>query len=173
MAKENNVNPNSFKAAVRDMSISKESLDVKLRLTNSSDRTLHYISDIRATRYDPVTKTLRLSLSDEGRQIIPQAIQKLPEFKYVDPNSEVELALKIPSKIIKLSKTGDPKEIAFEKHELSEAVNIVVEVGWSDVPYYTDTRKKVREEKRLPAERWEKHKAVSAKFEKKLPRDLE
>jgi len=172
-SKENNVNANSLKAAVRDVKIVKETLDVKLRITNSSDRTLHYISDVRATRYDPATKTLRLSLSDEGREVIPSAIQKLPEFKFVEPGSEVEISLKIPDKIIKLSKTADPKEVAFEKHDLSEAVNIVVEVGWSDVPYYTDTRKKVRDEKRLPAERWEKHKAVTSKFQKKTGSESE
>ena len=171
MAKETNINANSFKASVRDTVISSEFLEVKLRLTNTSDRTLHYISDVRATRYDPVTKTLRLSLSDEGRQLIPETVHKLPVFKYVDSNSEVEIALKIPSKIIKLSKTADPKKIAFEKHELSESVNLVVEVGWSDVPYYTDTRKKMRDDKRFPSERWEKHKAVTSKHQMKPPRE--
>jgi len=137
-------------------------LEFVVRMTNSADRALHYISDVRATRYDPATKTLVVALSDEGREVIPGAIMKLPVFRRIDPGSTAEIRLRVPDRIIKLSRTAPPGEIAFETHQLSEAQQVVVEVGWADVPYYKDTRP-AKDEKRLPAARWEQHKARTTK----------
>ena len=136
-------------------------LEFVVRMTNDSDRTLHYISDVRATRYDPNTKTLVVALSDEGRELVPGAMMKLPVFRRIDPGATAEIRPRIPDRIVKLSRTAPPNEVAFETHQLSEAENVVVEIAWADVPYYKDTRAK--DDKRLPAARWEQHKARSTR----------
>jgi hypothetical protein len=136
-------------------------LEFVVRMTNDSDRALHYISDVRATRYDPATRTLVVALSDEGRELIPGTIMKLPVFRRVDPGTTAEIRLRVPDRIVKLSRDAPPDQIAFETHQLSDAREVVVEIGWADVPYYKDTRGK--EDNRLPAARWEQHKARSTR----------
>jgi hypothetical protein len=133
-------------------------LEFVVRMSNDANRALHYISDVRATRYDPVSRTLVLALSDEGRQVIPGAISKLPVFRRIDPGSIAEIRLQVPDKLIKLSRNAPPGELAFETHQLSDAREVVVEIGWADVPYYKDTRAQ-KDDMRLPAARWEQHKA--------------
>jgi len=70
--------------------------DLAVRLSNKSKRALHYISDARAVRYDPAAKRLTIALSDEGRELIPLAVQKLPVIRHIDPESEAEIRLSIP-----------------------------------------------------------------------------
>lgn len=154
------IGPDGFRATLRSVQPTDKHLELVVRCANATDRALHYIADVRATRYDPATRTLTVALSDEGREVIPGAAANLPTFRYVDPQSEVELRLRIPNRVVKLSRSAPPGEIAFEKHELSEAETVVVEIGWSDVPYYKDTRPS--DDMRLPAARWEQHKARAA-----------
>jgi hypothetical protein len=49
---------------------------------------------------------------------------------------------------------------------------VVVEVAWADVPYYQDTRASALQDARLPAARWEQHKARATKRQdkKRTPR---
>lgn len=157
---DENVRPDSIEASIRSIERKEDDLVVVVRLSNTASRALHYICDVRATRYDPETKTLTVAMSDEGRQVIPGAMSKLPEIRYVDPNGEAEFRVRVPEKMVKLSRSAPPGELAFETHRLSEAESLVVEVGWSDVPYYKDTRERAAtKEARLPAARWEQHKA--------------
>lgn len=151
-----------LKAAVKTLERVDNDIRCVIRLENKAKRALHYIGDVRATRYDPTTKTLTLSLSDEGREVIPGAMSKLPEFRYIDPESEAEVELRIPKKIVKLSRSAPPGELAFETHMLAEAEKIVVEVAWADIPYYKDTRRKEKD-KRLPAARWQQYEAKATK----------
>ncbi|HEV2837217.1 MAG TPA: hypothetical protein VGW58_18000 [Pyrinomonadaceae bacterium] len=172
--KDRNPKPDDLKASVEAIETVPERKDEKtgrktpgemevvVRMTNDADRALHYISDVRATRYDPSTKTLVVALSDEGREVIPGAIMKLPVFRRIDPRSTAEIRLRVPDRIIKLSRSAPPGELAFETHQLSDAQEVVVEVAWADVPYYKDTRAKA-DDKRLPAARWEQHKARTKK----------
>lgn len=167
--KERNTKPDDLKASIEAVQPVAARTDEKtgrrqpgelefvVRMKNDADRTLHFISDVRATRYDPATKRLVVALSDEGRELIPGAMMKLPRFRRIDPGSTAEIRLRIPDRVIKLSKTPPPGEIAFETHQLSEAQEVVVEVAWADVPYYKDTRGK--DDKQLPAAAWEQHKA--------------
>jgi hypothetical protein len=157
------VGPHSFRASVRTVEWTEKEIEVVVRVANTASRALHYIADVRAIRYDPATKTLTLALSDEGRQLLPTIAANLPTFRFVDPGSEAELRLKIPSRLIKLSRAAPPGQLAFEKHELSEVRDLVVEVAWSDVPFYKDTRATAAQsdDVRLPAARWEQHKARS------------
>lgn len=153
-----NEGENNLRASIRAIDFSDEEIQITVRLSNRSSRALHYISDVRTTKYDPETRTLELALSDEGREVIPGAMQKLPNFKYVDPESETEIQLSVPNRIVKLARTDPPGGIAFEAHQLSEAEQVVVRIGWAEVPYYKDTR--ATDDPRLPAARWEQHQVV-------------
>lgn len=154
-----NIKPDALAASIKSVEAVEKQIEVTLRLSNKATRTLHYIADVRATRYDPNTKTLTLSLSDEGRQLIPGAAMILPKIRPIDPESDVEIQLSLPDRVIKLSRTAPPGELAFETHQLSDVQEVVVQVGWADVPYYEDTRTSMKEDTRLPAARWEQHKA--------------
>jgi hypothetical protein len=158
----NDTKPDDLKASIESMDRADDDLEFVVRLSNTATRALHYIADVRATKYDPATRTLTLSLSDEGREVIPGAISKLPVFRRIDPGSEAEILLRVPNRLIKLSRTAPPGELAFETHQLSEAREVVIEIAWADVPYYKDTR--VKDDKRLPAARWEQHKARATKI---------
>lgn len=156
-----NIKSDVLKASIKSIELSDDNIEVVVRLSNTAKRALHYIADVRATRYDPDIKTLTLSLSDEGRQVIPGTISKLPVFRYIDPESDAEIQLRVPNRLIKLSRTAPPGELAFETFQLSDAEEVVVEIAWADVPYYKDTR--VTDDKRLPAARWQQHKARATK----------
>jgi hypothetical protein len=67
----------------------------------------------------------------------------------------------MPNRLIKLSRTAPPGELAFETHQLSDAEEVVINVAWADVPYYKDTR--VTDDMRLPAARWQQHTAWTTK----------
>jgi hypothetical protein len=164
MSQQDTVGPEALRATVRTVETTERELEVVVRMSNSANRALHYIADIRAIRYDAATGTLTLALSDEGRQVIPATAGNLPNFRYVDPAGEAEILLKVPKRITRFSRTAPPGQLAFEKHELSEVRTVVVEIAWSDVPFYNDTRATAaqRDDMRLPAARWEQHKARSA-----------
>jgi hypothetical protein len=150
--------PDALKIAVQSFEPADDkSIRILVRLSNTAPRALHYISDVRTTKYDPATKVLRVGLSDDGRQVIPGAIQKLPVFRFIDPGGEAEVLLTIPNRVVKLAKSDPPGQVAFETHELSELEAVEVEIGWADIPYYEDTRNK--DDPRLPASRWQQAKA--------------
>ncbi len=160
------VAPEALRAEIRTVERKEKDLEVVVRIANSADRALHYIADVRAVRYDPASNTLTLAMSDEGRQVIPMMAGALPKFQFVDPGSQAELRLKIPDRLIKLSRSVPPGQLAFEKHDLSAVRNLVIEVAWSEVPYYKDTRvaRAQRGETRLPAARWEQQGARDIRY---------
>lgn len=164
------IKPDDLTASIKSMEPAEKQIELVVRLSNKATRALHYIADVRATRYDPNTKTLTLSLSDEGRQVIPGAISKLPVFRYIDPGSEAEIRLSVPDRVIKLSRTAPPGELAFKTHQLSDVQEVIVEVAWADVPFYKETRPRMKDDARLPAARWEQHKARATKRQKKSHR---
>ena len=158
--------PGDLTAAIQSVAPVDTRLQVVVRLQNKAARALHYVADVRATRYDAATRTLTLSLSDEGREVILGLAGKLPRFRHVDPGSEAEIHLSVPDKIVKLSRSvgsAESGELAFETQQLSDVREVVVEVAWADVPYYQDTRASALQDGRLPAARWEQHKARATK----------
>lgn len=157
------VKPDSLSASIKSTAHVDKNVEVVVRLSNAAPRALHYIADVRATRYDPSTRTLTLALSDEGREVIPGAISKLPVFRHIDPGGEAEIHVRAPDRIIKLSRSAPPGQLAFETHKLDDVDEVIVEVAWSDVPFYKDTRERAKEDRRLPAARWQQHKARAAK----------
>jgi hypothetical protein len=129
-------------------------LELVLRLRNSGDRALHYISDVRGLHYDPATRRLTVRLTDQGRVLIPSVAAKLPRFRVIDPNSDSELTLEVPQKIVKLSDTpAPPGELTLEEQRIADATVIDVDIAWADTPFYQDPRG--HDDKRMPAERWQ------------------
>ncbi len=165
---DENVKPDAITASLKSMKQSDDDIELVVRLSNTATRALHYIADVRTIKYDPDTKTLTVSLSDEGRKVILSTIDKLPEFRYIDPESDAEIRLRMPNKLIKLSRTASPGDLAFETHQLSDVEEVVIDVAWADVPYYKDTR--VSDDKRLPAARWQQYKARATKRLKHRPK---
>jgi hypothetical protein len=162
--------PDDLTAAIQSVAPVDTRLQVVVRLQNKAARALHYVAEVRATRYDPTTRTLTLALSDEGREVIPGLAGKLPVFRHVDPGSQAEIHLSVPDKIVKLSRavgSAESDELAFETQQLSDVREVVVEVAWADVPYYQDTRASALQDARLPAARWEQHKARATKRQDK------
>lgn len=158
--------PKDLKISIVDTAKAEDGGDeiiVTVRLKNTGNRAIHYISDLRARRYDPATKKLTLMLSDEGREVIPGAVAKLPKFRFVEPDTQAEIEIRIPDRIIKLSRNVPPGQLAFEKQELADVEQVVVEVAWADVPYYKDTRERDLEDLRLPASQWQQNKARATK----------
>lgn len=143
------------------ISVGDTRIHLVLKIRNTAERALHYISDVRTLRYDSVNKELVVSLSDEGREVIPGAASKLPKFRHINPGNEAEIHLDVPKKIVKLSRSVPPGELGFESHQLTEAVDIVVNVAYADVPYYPDTRE--TELKTLPAVQWQQDKLIMRK----------
>jgi hypothetical protein len=167
--------PDDLTAAIQSVAPVDTRLQVIVRLQNKAARALHYVAEVRATRYDPTTRTLTLALSDEGREVIPGLAGKLPVFRHVDPGSQAEIHLSVPDKIVKLSRSAGSAgsdELAFETQQLSDVREVVVEVAWADVPYYQDTRAGALQDARLPAARWEQHKARATKRQdkKRMPK---
>jgi hypothetical protein len=158
------VRPDDLKAAIRSVQpAAGQKIEVAVRLANTAARALHYIADVRAVRYDASTGVLTLSLSDEGREVIPGAVRALPVIRHVDPGAEAEVRLVVPDRVIKLSRTAPPGELAFDKYEMGDMREVVVEVGWSDVPFYKDTRRRARANaKQAPTTAWEQHKTRAA-----------
>jgi len=152
--------PDALKASIRSFKPAKGRADVVVRLTNDADRALHYIADIRTLRFDADNRRLVIGLSDDGRTVVPGAISPIPEFRYIDPHGTAELHLKVPERIVRFSRSSGRDTVAFKSHSLDNVDQIDVEVGWSEVPYYKDTREDTREQddRELPASRWQQHK---------------
>ena len=155
--------PDDLSASIQSVAPDDKRLQVVVRLRNKAARALHYVADVRVTRYDAATRTLTLALSDEGREVIPGLAGKLPVFRHVDPGSEAEILLAVPDRVVTLSRAGPPGELGFESQSLRDVREVVVEIAWADVPYYHDTRPSALGDARLPAARWEQHKARATK----------
>ena len=151
--------PDALKISIRSVGLREQRPEMVLRLTNTATRALHYIADVRATRYDPATRRLTLAMSDEGRVLVPSTIEKPPVFRHLDPGSDAELVVRIPERIVRLSRSGPPGELAFETHRLADVEEVVVDIAWADVPFYKDTRDSARTDLRMPTTRWQQHTA--------------
>jgi hypothetical protein len=134
--------PESLEANVAAVDETDEGLEVRVHLRNDADRALHYICDVRAIHYDSAARRLTVRLSDEGRVVVPGVANVRPPLRYIDPGSEAEITLKLPAEISKLAPapSGDPREVAFQRQRIADAVEVVVEIAWADVPFYEDPR---------------------------------
>lgn len=149
--------PEDFHASIQAVRRSGPQVELVMRVSNTASRALHFIADVRAIRYDPVSRRLTLSLSDEGRQRIPSVVEQVPVFRHIDPLAEAQVVLKVPERIVKLSRSAPAGTLAFEQYPLSGVQEVVVEVAWADVPYYRDTRAAAKRDPRMPTVRWQQH----------------
>jgi hypothetical protein len=130
-----------LEGAVKSARLTDRGLELIVRLSNPGSRALHYISEVRALRYDPATRWLNVRLSDNGLMVLPGIIANIPQIRVVDPQSEAEFSVSLPEKIVKLSETPvPPGELALEEHRIADAAEIAVDVAWADTPLYQDTR---------------------------------
>jgi hypothetical protein len=149
------VRPDALQGAIVDARMVERGAELVVRLQNTADRALHYIADVRGLRFDPATRTVYVRLTDEGRVLAPGVAEILPEIRYIDPGSEAELQVRLPETIVKLAEpqAGEPRRLAFEKHRIADAEEIVLEIAWADTPLYLDPRPTT--DPRLPAVRWQ------------------
>lgn len=133
-------------------------LELVLALANPTDRTLHYIGDVRAIDWDPATRRLRLRMSDRGRAQVPGGMYVLPRFRSVEPGSEASVEVSLPRRIVRLAPQDPPTAAAvFEEHTIADADEVEVEIGWSRTPFYSDPRGRGR-----PLGDWEEGTARAA-----------
>jgi hypothetical protein len=121
-----------------------DGFELSVRLRNPLDRAVHYIADVRAMIFDPATRRLRVQLSDQGRELPPGGIAVQPQIRTIDPHGEALATVRLPKTIVKLAQTPSPGEVRFEEHAIADAVEIELEIGWADTPYYPDPRDKSR-----------------------------
>ena len=146
--------PSKPEASVTSMKETDKTFEITVRVRNPLNRAIHYIADVRAMVFDPTSRRLRVQLSDQGREIPPGGMFKLPRIRRVDPDSEAALSLSLPKTIVKLAATTTPgNEVSFEEHAISDADQIELDIGWSDTPFYADPREASRET--LPVSAWE------------------
>ncbi|MBF9128960.1 hypothetical protein I0C86_08175 [Plantactinospora sp. S1510] len=135
-------------------------IELAVELSNPSpDRAVHYISDLRAIVFDDATGRFLVRLTDEGRELIPSTTGALPRFAQVDPASTAVLSLRLPEEIVRMRVPEIPTaEVELERHELGPDAEIEVVIGWSDTPFYPDTRGR-RSSAPSSAVEWEKGQA--------------
>lgn len=119
---------------------------IKLKVSNSIDRTVYAYSSPRKILYDPATKTLNLILHDHDvaeNSILTNHLLE-PAVKQVAGNSEGEIKLKLPKVIHRIksaAETGGGK-IEVELLNIQDAENVNVEIAYQDTPFYYKPGKK-------------------------------
>jgi hypothetical protein len=157
--------PSGLEGSIRSMIEARDAVELVVELRNHDDRTLHYIADARAILIDPATGTVRVQMSDRGREMPPGGIAMTPRFRSIDPHSQAVLTVRLPKTIVRLSSTPSPPgETRFEELAITDATNVELEIGWADVPYYRDPRAST--EGTSPVSSWEKQ---SLSISRELP----
>jgi hypothetical protein len=113
-------------------------LVVRLR-SRHPDRVLHYIAEVRAIVFEAGRFVVRLT--DQGREVIPGAVGRLPVFGRIDPGATALLTLRLPATIIRLLTPPAPgTEAVLAEYAVDPEADFEVVIGWSDTPYYPDPR---------------------------------
>lgn len=136
----------SLRADVED-----EEIVVRVELTNDSDRTMHTYREVRRVLYDATTGTLRVGLTDRGADTSGVASSfVLPGFSAVDPHGSTTIELRLPRVLTRIGGVTPQGAPVIERVPIHEATEVLVEVGWSDTPFYRDPRR-VRADNAHPA----------------------
>lgn len=144
-----------LEGSVESMTEVEDRVELAVRLRNPLDRAIHCIADVRGVIFEPATRRLRVQLSDQGREIPPGGVLMLPRTRTIDPHSEAVMKVRLPKTIVKLASAPSPTgEVVFEEHAIADAVEIELDIGWSDTPFYPDPREKSRATP--PVAAWEK-----------------
>jgi hypothetical protein len=116
-------------------------LNVSIQLLNPTTRTLHTYANVRRIQYDPATRVLNLELSDQNTSPPPFiTFFRLPDFTSVDPNGQTTITLSLPRSITQLAPGENVPSPQLASLPIHEAATVQAEVGWSDTPFYPDTR---------------------------------
>jgi hypothetical protein len=118
-----------------------EAIVVSVELVNRSDRTVHAYRATRGLGYEPTSRTLRILLTDRGLRPIGDAGSfVLPQFTAVDPHGSTTIELHLPRTLTQIAGIGARGAPIIERVPIEEAHEFLVEVGWSDTPFYRDPR---------------------------------
>lgn len=115
-------------------------LIARIRLGNTSTRTLHAYGTPRNIQYDPASRTLKVLLSDRLTGEPGGSIFVHPRFVPVDPGGETTITLKLPRFLTRMVPGNNMPAPKLERLPIHEATSIQVEVDWSDTPFYSDPR---------------------------------
>lgn len=155
------VTEDSLTGTIEGLTARGEVFQLRVRLDNHADRSLHFIARVRALDFDSDTRQLTVRLHDQGRRVIPGAANVAPQTQFIDPGASTEINVELPNEITKLiaSPDGDLAKVAFIKHRIVDAATVAVTVGWADVPYYEDPRPS--DETVLPSVLWQQHRLTT------------
>jgi hypothetical protein len=124
-----------------DARLEPEAIVVSVELVNRSDRTVHAYRASRGLAYEPASGTLRIRLTDRGtRPPGRTGTFVLPQFIAVDPHGSTTLELRLPRAITRIAGVGARGAPILERVPIHEAREVMVDVGWSDTPFYADPR---------------------------------
>jgi hypothetical protein len=124
-----------------DARLEPEAIVVTVELVNRSDRTVHAYRASRGLGYEPASGTLRIRLTDRGSQAAGNAGSfVLPQFTAVDPHGSTTIELRLPRTITRIGGVGARGAPLIERVPIHEAHEVLVDVGWSDTPFYPDPR---------------------------------
>jgi hypothetical protein len=124
-----------------DARLEPEAIVVSVELVNRSDRTMHAYGASRGLGYDPASRTLQIRLTDRGSRASGHAGSfVLPQFTAVDPHGSTTIELRLPRTITRIGGVGARGAPLIERVPIHEAHQVLVDVGWSDTPFYPDPR---------------------------------
>ena len=124
-----------------DARVDPEEIVVSVELVNRSDRTVHAYRATRGLGYEPASRTLRILLTDRGLRPIGHAGSfVLPRFTAVDPHGSITIELRLPRTLTHIAGIGARGAPLIERVRIDEAREFLIEVGWSDTPFYRDPR---------------------------------
>ena len=144
----------SVKARVTD-----EAIVLTIELVNDTDRTLHAYREARRVQYDEASGTLRVGLTDrEASANGTSGSFVLPRMASVDPHGTATIEVRLPRVITRIGGVTAQGAPLIERVPIHEAGEVLIELGWSDTPFYKDPRTAARR-KAHPAKqlaRWER-----------------
>lgn len=124
-----------------DARLEAEAIVVTIELVNRSDRTMHAYRTSRGLSYERVSRTLRIRLTDHGSQTVRNTGSfVLPRFTAIDPHSSTAIELRLPRTITRIGGVGPRGAPLIERVPIHEAHEVLVDIGWSDTPFYPDPR---------------------------------
>ena len=118
-------------------------LELLVELSNDSDRTLYAVGELRGMKYDEVTRTLRVLLTDrEFEAPNHPGIRMLPRLVSVEPGGSTTLRVEVPKTLSRLrAPAGPPGPVPeIERIATTDAETVEVDVAWGRTPFYRDPR---------------------------------
>ena len=117
-----------------------EHLVLDIGISNSATRTMHMYASPRKIEYDPASRHLTVTLSDESTAELPGGTFVHPRFTSVDGGGSTVIRVMLPRVITRLVQATDLQAAQTERLAIHEAATVEVAVAWSDTPYYPDPR---------------------------------